>query len=104
LLIGQRHFPPLTSAACIRFRCRSGRLRQPGGGRRERRPKHFMLSADVHDCTSCRDSGTDACATCVHRPGRRGGLTWAGRVGGNAITTETTTVMSAGTEAAAAGQ
>ena len=32
------------------------------------------------------------------------GLTWAGRVGGNAITTETTTVMSAGTEAAAAGQ
>jgi hypothetical protein len=22
--------------------------------------------------TSCRDSGTDACARCVHRPGRRG--------------------------------
>ena len=32
------------------------------------------------------------------------GLTWAGRVGESAITTETTTLMSAGTEAAAAGQ
>jgi hypothetical protein len=31
-------------------------------------------------------------------------LTWAGRVGESAITTETTTRMSAGTEVAAAGQ
>jgi hypothetical protein len=32
------------------------------------------------------------------------GLTWAGRVGESAITTETTTLMSAGTEVAAAEQ
>jgi hypothetical protein len=32
------------------------------------------------------------------------GLMWAGRVGESAITTETTTVMSAGTESAAAVQ
>jgi hypothetical protein len=32
------------------------------------------------------------------------GLMWAGRVGESAITTEMTTLMSAGTEAAAAGQ
>jgi hypothetical protein len=44
--------------------------------------------------TSCYNSGTDACAWCVHRPGGAWGLTWAGRVGESA-TTETTTGMSA---------